>query len=230
MRNMFLFSMEEVHELNLKLKFPDTTENYIKHIIEEVPLGRLKIDSLTERNDRIFNLMDLVPQYDITGNDISLKFLKSSLSIDLGSPFIPPEIEKVMVRDEDQEPIFTKDFLNKFSIDVTYLLGVITSFIDVKNESIQVSGVLELRKEKDIDLDFSKTIQSDTIQNIDEDLKVTGILLKYKNEEEWSYYIRNVEGALAITNRFKFNLLSSFDIYEIIEKYMLKLNNILLNI
>lgn len=230
MRNMPLFSMEEVENLHIEFEFPDNSENYIKHIIEEVPIGSLKIKSLTERNDRFLNLLGLIPQYEITGNNISLGFKQKIFYIQLGGPSVPPELENVIEIEENQEPIFSKDFLHKLSLDVNYLLGMIISYMIIKWESVQVSGTLRFKKVKDIDLNFSKIIQADNVRNIDENLHVTGVVLKQKKDEGWSYYIRNGEGTLSVTNWFKFNLVSSIDIYEIIEKYMLKLNDILLNI
>ena len=230
MINMSLFSMEDVESVYIEFEFPDTSENYIKHIIEEVPVGHLKIESLTKRNDRFLNLLELFPQYEIKGNDITLILKQKKFSIQLGGPSVPPELENMFETENDKESIFSKDFLHKLSIDVNYLLGIIISYMVIKYESVKVSGTLHFKKAQDIEVNFSKIIQADKVGSINENLHVTGVVLKQKKDDEWSYYIRNGDGTLTITNWFKFNLVSSIDIYEIIEKYMLILNDILLNI
>lgn len=231
MKNMSLFSMEEVENMRIEFEFPDTSENYVNYIIKKVPVGHLKIESLTERNDAFSGILKLIPQYQITGNNISLGFMEKKFSIQLGGPSMPPEFENaIKIKKEAQELIFSKDFLHKLSIDVNYLLGKIISYIILEYEDIKVSGTIQFIKVQDIDINFSKIIQADNVGIINENLHVTGIVLRHKKDEEWSYNIRNVDGALSITNSFKFNLVSSIDIYEIIEKYVLKLNEILLNI
>lgn len=227
---MSLFSMEEVENFNIEFEFPDTSDSFIKHLIEEVPVGHLKIESLTERNDQFFNLLEILPQYEIKGNNISLIFKKNTFTLQLGGPSIPPELEDVIEIQKDQEPIFSKDFLHKLSIDVNYLLGTIISYMVIKYENVKVSGTLRFKKVQDINVNFSKIIQAEKVGSIDENLHVTGVVLKQKKDDGWSYYIRNGDGTLSITNWFNFNLVSSIDIYEIIEKYILKLNDILLNI
>lgn len=228
MSSMPLFSMEDVQNLSLEFEFPDTSKNYVKYFIDEVPVGHLKIESLIERSDHFAEILKIIPQYVIQGKNIVIMFKEKSMSIEIDVFTIPPIMQKTVTIEEDKESIFTKDFLHKLSIDVTYLLGIIIPFMGIKNESVKISGRLRLKKEKKIDIDFSKIINVDNVHSIDENVKVTGVLLKSINDEEWSYYIRNVDEAVSITNWFKFNLLSSFDVYETIEKYILKLNEILL--
>lgn len=227
---MSLFMLDEVHELDLEFKLPELQKNYVTHIIEEIPIGRFKTESLSKIDHRFHDLANLLPQYEISGNKIKFTLHTKKFSISLGGPIIPPEFSNVVDVVEDDIDLFSKDTLHKVSIDVNHMLGIILSLTGIKYEDIKVSGVIRLKKESDINVSFSNIINSDNLEKIGNNVKVTGMVIQNKDEEEWKYYLRNGDGSLTVTIWFDFNLISAVDVYELIEKCVLMLNDLLLNV
>lgn len=226
---MSLFTVDDVQHFKLDIELPEIEKDYVKIIIEDVPIGKLKTESLVERDDRFSKLLDFVPEYVIFGKGIQFSFHKNKFSIELGSSPLPSEIIDIVEREPIIEELFEKDFISKISMDVNYLLGFILSLTGEKFNKFKISGSLRLLKKNSISVPFSKIINLENLKKISEKANVSGVLIKNDDvENKWRYYIRYDDEKLSVTSWYESYLDGTLDLYEIIEKYIIILNDIIL--
>lgn len=227
--SMVVFSFSDITEMIIDSEIPHKVD-YINTIINEVPIGQLKTESIEERQDKIDKLFSQMPRYTMSGDQVNFQFGSEKFTIRIGEPTVPKELEEIIEQKEVREETFSKDFLNKISIDTNYLIGIINKYIGPKPIT-NISGLIRSRKSEDNYISYSNIINNKILNKIGENMQISGIVIENEEDkDEWKIYIRDGKGELNITMWYNFVLNGPIDLFELLEKYITKINTIILTI
>ncbi len=218
---MSLFSKNDVEIFEIKIKFREHEPNYVKRIIDEMPISKIQIKAPDQRRDSIMEIFDIVPRYSISGNNVSYDFNVNSIAIRIGT-YVPPFIKT-------EKTDFTKIDYNSISIDANYLMGLGSELTNTPYNKIILS--LTLRISTNSKLRYTNIAKDKCPGIFDMGYNLSGISLE-KNEDSLitRYNSNEKDGELRINYETDFSLDGPIDIDQLLEQTLSEVNDISLKV
>jgi hypothetical protein len=226
---MTLSSISDVQQFYIEISLPKVENNLVKIIMNDIPVGKLKLDSISERDDTLNEFLEIMPRYRISGKGLEVSLYENKIRCSIGSRPRPTPLDNLLGgKKYKKEELFNKEFLYKVSMDFNYLLGLFSNYFIEKRKDIKIKGYIVILK-KDEELKTKNIINNDNLNKIYNGIKIIGISLD-KYQENYKIELENFEKNLIIDVNYELDYGGTFDMYNIIEKCLAISNELMLSI
>lgn len=218
---MSLVSKNDVENFEIEIKFLEHEPNYVRRIVDEMPISKIQIKATEQRRHSIMNILEIVPRYTISGDGVSYDFKEKSIGIRIGEPRIP------LLTEEKTD--FTKFDYKSISVDTNYLMGLGSELTNTPFDKIILS--LTLRISTKSKLKYANIAKDKCPGIFDTGYKLTGIsLVKSEGSFITRFNSNEKDGELRINYETDLSLEGPIHIDQLLERTLSEVNDISLKI